>query len=117
MIRSTLAVACAALVATACPSLPQAYCEQAAECDSLLDPVGESDDSVAVCAINQQTSLDVYRANSEEDCLDVAEKQEEYMACAVEEGCDAFDPFDDACSDEFVAWARASDDAGGKCNE
>lgn len=112
------AVVGTALICAACSSLPDQYCQVAADCDEPLDPVGNSDDSVAVCAIMQQTELDAYRTNSESECQDLAEAKEEYMACVVEEGCDGFNFFfEDECRSEWNNYAEAADDARGDCDE
>jgi hypothetical protein len=105
------------LACAGCPSLAEQYCQTAGECDELLDPVGNSDDSVAVCAVLQQTTLDAYRANSESICQDLADAYEEWMRCAVEEGCDAWDFTSDDCRSEFNDYAETADDAGGRCEE
>ncbi len=111
------AVVAAAVACVACPSLPDAYCQTAAECDELLDPVGPDDDSAAVCSVIQQTTIDVLRANSEDVCQELADAYEEYMRCAVEEGCDAWDFTSDDCRSEFNNYAEAADDASGRCQE
>jgi hypothetical protein len=112
------AIVAGALACAACSSLPDQYCQKAADCDELLDPVGNSDDSVGVCAIMQQTELDAYRANSEDECFDLATAKEEYMACVVEEGCDGFNIFfEDECRSEWNGYAEAADDARGRCDE
>lgn len=91
-----LALVAITLSLAGCNLLPQQFCELGLECDEglaglLYDPVlGNSDDSAAVCAVNQETNLNAWRANREEHCHKVADAWEEWMACTVEEGCDAF---------------------------
>ncbi len=105
------------LACAACSTLPDQYCQTAADCDELLDPVGNSDDSVAVCSVIQQTTLESLRANREDVCQDLADAYEEFMACAVEEECDAWDFTENACRSEFNRYAETADDAGGRCDE
>lgn len=104
-----------------CPSLPQQYCAVAGECDeqlAVLDPVpGNSDDSVTVCAVNQETTQSIYRANSEEICQKIADARERWMLCVLEEGCDAFDPRENECKDEFNDILELAGDAGDRCEE
>lgn len=103
-----------------CPSLPEAYCQTMADCDDadgIFDSVGESSDSVGVCVVNQQTNLDALRANEEDVCVELALATEAYMACAVEEGCDAFRPFEQECSGEREDFFELIQEAGNRCNE
>jgi hypothetical protein len=99
----------------------RAYCETAGDCDDgfgLFDPVqGSSDDSVDVCTVNQETNIAALRANSEEVCHDLADAWQAYMLCAVEEGCDAFNPLEPECNDELEDVADLSNDAGNRCSE
>lgn len=91
----TLAAVAVSFTLAGCNLLPQQFCDVGADCDEglaglLYDPVlGNSDDSAAVCAVNQETFLNVLRANHQEHCHKVADAWERWMACVVEEGCDA----------------------------
>lgn len=110
------------LALAGCNGLPAQYCETGAACDDfaglLLDPVpGDSDDSADVCAVNQQTVLSALRANSEQICHDMALAYENWMACAIEEGCDAFEINQPECKDELEEYRELQDDAGNRCNE
>lgn len=112
----------AALALVGCNGLSNQYCELGAECDDnsgfLLDPVpGNSDDSAAVCAVNQQTFVDTLRANSEDVCHEIATAWEAWMACAIEEECDAFRIGEPECKDELEEYAELVDEAGNRCNE
>ncbi|MCP4503093.1 MAG: hypothetical protein GY822_24415 [Deltaproteobacteria bacterium] len=113
-------VAIAALTAAACTSSGQQYCEVAGECDDGfigLDPVGSSEDSVAVCASDQQTTLDVLNANSEAECQEIAELLTAYHECVVLEGCDAFDILEPECKDEQRDFSSAYGDSQNRCFE
>lgn len=113
---------CASLAACTFNPAAGAYCDLGAECDEVtglfLDPVvGSSDDSAAVCAVNQETFLAALRANSEEVCHEMAAAWEAYMACAIEEGCEAFEIDEAECKDELDDYQDLRDDAGNRCNE
>ena len=110
------------LLACACgnPSV-RAFCELGGECtDPALvgfDPVpGQSEDSVEVCVVNQEASLQALRLNSEEICHDIAAAREAYFDCVVDEGCDAMKA-DGPCGDEFSIFVRLVGDAQNKCAE
>lgn len=122
------ATVCGALVAlllaglgAGCKPLPRAYCELGGECDEatgFLDPVpGSSSDSVDVCTVNQETLLKALRANREEVCHQLADAFEAYWACAVDEGCDAFDVTEPECKDELEEVGNLKQEAGNRCNE
>lgn len=105
-----------------CSNLPQEYCAVGGECDDLtglfLDPVpGSSSDSVDVCAVNVETQLAAWRANSESICSQAADAYEAYLACAIEEGCDAFKIAEPDCKDEYDDWQDLISDAQNRCNE
>ena len=100
----------------------QAFCQIAGEeCDEEIfgipvDGVGNSDDSVAVCAKQVDTYLASLRANQEEVCQDLAAAYEEFMDCAIEEGnCDAWT--DNDCDNERDDVNDLLQDADNKCNE
>lgn len=116
------ALLCAQTVACTFNPTAGGFCELGADCDDItglfLDPViGSSDDSAGVCAVNQETFLAALRANSEDVCHEMAEAWEIYMACAVEEGCDAFELNEPECKDELDDYSDLRDDAGNRCNE
>lgn len=107
---------------TGCTNLPQAYCEVGGDCDDptglFFDPVlGSSSDSVGVCAVNVSTELSAYRANSEDICREVADAREAYLACVIEEGCDAFRLEEPECKDEYEDWQDLLSEAQNRCNE
>lgn len=117
-----LALLAFTLALAGCNALPQQFCELGADCDDLAglfyDPVlGNSDDNAAVCAVNQQTFTNALRANSEDICHQIAAAWETYMACAVEEGCDAFKVGEPECNDERDDYADLVSEAGNRCNE
>lgn len=117
------ALVAATLALVGCNQLATQYCDLGAECDEglsgvIYDPVlGNSDDSAAVCAVNQQTFLNALRANSEDVCHEAAAAYERWMACAIEEGCDAFRIDEPECKDERDDYADLIDDANNRCNE
>lgn len=124
----TLALVPCALALVGCNMLlPQQFCELGAECDEglagiIYDPVlGDSDDNAAVCTANQQTYLNALRANSEDLCHEAAAAWEAWMACAVQEGCDAFRIDERECKSEREDYAdvmdRISRDKDVDCNE
>ena len=108
-----------AIAVSGCSSLEREYCQTAGECDDTfaIDPVGSSPDSVDVCVVNQETTLSALRANSEEVCQRAADKYEAFLACAVEQGCDAFDLTQEECKDEFSDYIDELSDAGNRCSE
>ena len=120
---SALSLVLCACALSGCNALSSSYCELGAECDDgfeaiFLDPVpGESDDSAAVCAVNQQTLLNALRANREDVCHEAAAAWEAWMACAIEEECDAFRIGEPECKDELEDYTDALDEAGNRCNE
>ena len=108
--------------------LTSQYCAVAASCDEEfqlipiigeeipVDGVGNSDDSVGVCNAEVNGYISALRANSEEECEELASAYEDFMACAIEEdSCDAWT--DDDCDNEREDIQRAWDDAGGRCSE
>ena len=111
----------ALLGVTGCGSTARTYCEKASECsgDALLglDPAGDAKDSADVCTIEQQGNLDALRANSEDICLQLADAYETYMNCAIEQGCDAFEIFNNPCSDQLQDILDLSGEAGNRCSE
>jgi hypothetical protein len=112
-----LAALLCALATTAGCSLSAQYCETAAECDVPTDPVGNSDDSAAVCTAENETRLEKYRANSEEICHEVAEAWEKFMQCAIEEGCQAWEIGESECKDEIGDYLELLGDADNRCEE
>lgn len=81
------------------------YCAAAADCSDfeaiLLDPVGESNDSIEVCVVNSEGLLRALRANEEDGCFQEAAATELYFACVADtfakdekDACDGF-VFDD----------------------
>ncbi len=118
--RLTAPLAIAAVLSLgACSTLERDYCQTAGDCDDAfaIDPVGSSPDSVEVCIVNQQTTLQALRANSEEVCQNAADKYEEFLACAAEEGCDAFNLTEEECKDEFSDYVDELSEAGNRCSE
>ncbi len=119
---SALALVTCTVALSGC-NASNAYCDLGAECDDgfegiFLDPVpGSSDDSAGVCAANQQTLLNALRANREEVCHEAAAAWEIWMACAVEEGCDAFRIGEPECKDELDDYTDLLEDADNRCNE
>lgn len=107
-------------VVSGCTTSERLYCEKAAECDDqfgLLDPVGNSSDSVDVCQVNQETFLAALRANSEEICQQRAEAEIAWMNCVAEEGCDSFNLLEEECKDEYERRLELSSESGNRCNE
>lgn len=123
--NATVRVALAALLlaglGAGCKPVSRAYCELGGECDEatgIFDPVpGSSSDSVDVCTVNQETLLQALRANREEVCHQLADAYEAFWACAVEEGCDAFDVTEPECKDELEEVGDLRQKAGNRCNE
>jgi hypothetical protein len=112
-----------------CINPARGFCEAAAECDDLearfpfgLDVVGEDNDSVDVCTVEQTGNLRALRANEERVCFELADAQERYMACVAEvyyrdprDACDGLvrfnnNPCDDELDDFFDALRDADDD-------
>lgn len=92
-----------------CSAATSGYCEAHADCEVefvgivIPDQAGSADDSVAVCAANQNAYLSSLRANEEEECQDAANATEAYMACiaqAFAEDGDGCDVIQDECEDE-----------------
>ena len=105
---------------SACSSLEEQYCAVAAQCDDpalLLDPVGSSEDSEAVCVVTQRTAVEILAANSDDICKERLQAERDWMACVVEEGCDAFDATRPACSDVFLARVELAGESRNRCNE
>lgn len=114
--------AVAAMVGAGCSNLPQEYCAMGGKCDDIaglfFDPVrGSSSDSVDVCAVNVETQLAALRANSESICSQAANAYEAYLACVIEEGCDAFKLAEPDCKDEYDNWQDLVSEAQNRCNE
>jgi hypothetical protein len=85
--------------------------------------VGESDDSVYVCEVEQQGALDTLRANEEPACSEAADARETYFACvrdkyAEGEECAGLRKLkDNECADEAETADDALKDADGACSE
>lgn len=115
-------VLCSALAAlVAGCSASRGFCEASADCDAeifgiAIDAAGDADDSVAVCAAQQDGVTAALRANAEEECLAVADAREKYFACVGnefaggEDGCDAVN---EACDDEFEDLLDAQQEVSG----
>jgi hypothetical protein len=105
------------------------YCAAAAECDDLeaflFDPVGESNDSDAVCVADNEGALRALRANEEDGCFEEAAATEKYFACVADafardegDACDGF-LFDDdrnPCFAELDDILDLRDDNGDDCS-
>lgn len=117
--------------ALGCTSPSRGYCAAAAECDdgegpfavSILDPVGEDNDSLEVCVANQDGFLRTLRANEEERCQDAASAWETYMACVAQvyaededDACDGFRVQDNPCEDELTDFGEIFQDLGDDCS-
>jgi hypothetical protein len=125
LLTAPVALALASL--TGCAAATTSYCEAQADCERdflgvvVPDRAGSADDSVAVCAANQNTTIASLRANEEEDCHAVADATEVYMACIAQ----AFADNDDGCAvlqDECASELDDIDDAlgnidGDECSE
>jgi hypothetical protein len=110
------------LLITACaPSIEREFCTLGLECTDpeqlALDPVpGQSEDSLEVCVVLQETSQAALRANSEPECSELADARDEFMACAVEEGCDALGN-EGPCAEEQTRFTRLAGEAQNRCSE
>lgn len=118
----------AAAVITACSPIA-GYCQAAAECDDfeaiLLDPVGESNDSVNVCIAATEGSQRALRANEEEGCYEEANLREAYFACVADvfakdrdDACDGFvlNADRNPCFDELDDATDQAGDNGDDCS-
>jgi hypothetical protein len=118
----------AVVAVTAACSPIRTYCEAAAECDDLearlLDPVGESNDSVNVCVADQEGAVRVLRANEEEGCQEQADALLAYYACVADayvqdpgDACDGFIFSSDRnpCFSELDDVLDAAGDNGDDC--
>jgi hypothetical protein len=115
--KSIWALLCLGLLAAPGCSLSAQYCEKAAECDVPTDPVGNSDDSAAVCTAENETRLEKLRANSEDICHEAAEAWEKFMQCALDEGCDAWEIGESECKDEIGDYLEILSEADNRCEE
>jgi len=124
---SRLLVAAGALALVgACTSSARGLCEAHADCERdflgvvIPDLSGDADDSVDVCTVQQEGSVQALRANEEEECQIAADKIELFMACIATEfaddpdGCDVLET---KCEDERDDVNDALDDIdGNECN-
>jgi hypothetical protein len=121
-----LAAAGALALVGACTSPARGFCEAHADCERdflgvvIPDLAGDADDSVDVCTVQQDGSVQALRANEEEECQVAAEKLEIFMACIATEfaddndGCDVLES---KCEDERDDVNDALDDIdGNECN-
>ena len=94
-------------------SLEHAVCAKQAECAA--DPPGEEFEKI--CRISYAGHLDALRANTEQECLDLADALEALDSCRVELDCDAFNQgaASDACQAEEQTYADAVAAAAGEC--
>lgn len=115
-----LIVVATAAFTSACSSPARQFCEIAGECDegfALWDPVGGSDDSVEVCVSDTQTTLDIFNANSEEECRELAVLLTEYHNCVIEYGCEAFEVLEAECNNERSDFFEKYGETQNRCNE
>ncbi len=124
MHKSLLVLTCGALWLAACSTSGQSYCQLAAECDEDLpffgipiDGVGNSDDSVAVCAADTDGYLGSLRQNQEQVCHDLANAYDAWIACIAAEDADCDAWYDDECEREREDIQELRDDADNRCNE
>ena len=94
-------------------SLERAVCAKQAECAA--DPPG--DEFEEICRISYAGHLDALRANTEQECLDLADALEALDSCRVELDCEAFNQgaASGACQAEEQAYANAVTAAAGEC--
>ena len=91
-----------------------AVCAQRQECNDNLE-----DDSEAVCVAQYNAAIDALRANTEEDCLRLADAQLAADGCLLQLDCNDLDDEDDredACGPELDDLRDAREDAGGECS-
>lgn len=116
------------LSAAGCGGPSSQYCAAASRCDEEVriipiigdlipvDGVGNSDDSVGVCAAEIDGYLAGLRANSEEVCQELADAYVAFMDCAIQEdSCDAWT--DSECQDEREEIFDLWQDADNRCDE
>lgn len=104
-------------------SSTRGFCEASADCDSSdpffgfeADAAGDSDDDIAVCTANQDTTLRALRANEEDECHAAADALEAYFACVANEfagGQDGCDAVNEECDDELDDVQEANEDING----
>ncbi|MCP4503094.1 MAG: hypothetical protein GY822_24420 [Deltaproteobacteria bacterium] len=91
-----------------------ALCERKKECAS--DPPGE--DFVQICTISNDGRLRSLRANSEEECQELADAKVAFDACRAALECTDFNEGDlnDRCEDELDDYQDALGDADNECS-
>lgn len=126
--KSRIPLLSAVVFMAACNPI-RGYCEAAAECDDfeavLLDPVGESNDSVNVCVAQTEGSQRALRANEEPGCFEEADARDAYFACVADtfardesDACDGFILSDDRnpCFSELDDAIDAANDNDDDCS-
>lgn len=103
-----------ALIAVSSGCTANAVCAQRQECNDKLEA-----DSEAVCVEAYNSGINSLRANSEEECLILADAIQAFDSCLTQLDCNDLnddEDVDDACGDERDDLRDAIDDADGECS-
>ena len=103
-----------ALIAVSSGCTANSHCAQRQECNDKLEA-----DSEAVCVESYNTFINSLRANSEEECLILADAVLAFDSCLLQLDCNDLDDasdVEDACGNEQDDLRDAIDDADGECS-